>query len=108
MVTHIARLGTIIGQYAPEGLAKALTDGTIKGEDHWWRPGMKDWKLVSVESPLLPQRPPMTGFVRGELPILTKEQSERLMRGERPDSVLTPEQIAKLPRGTPSRNHISF
>ncbi len=57
MVTHIARLGKITGQYSPEDLAKALTDGTIKGGDHWWRPGMKDWKLVSSESPLIPEAP---------------------------------------------------
>jgi hypothetical protein len=57
MVTHIARLGTIIGQYSPEDLAKALANGTIKGEDHWWRPGMKDWKLVSAESPFVPELP---------------------------------------------------
>ena len=103
MVTHIARLGKIIGQYSPEDLAKALADGSVKGGDHWWRAGMTDWKLVSAESPLLPEPPPITGFVRGELPIFTKEQSERLLRGERPDSVLTPEQIAKLPRNPPHR-----
>jgi hypothetical protein len=53
MVTHIARLGKVIGQYSPEGLAKALTDGSIQGGDHWWRAGMKDWLLVSAESPLI-------------------------------------------------------
>ena len=107
MVTHIARLGKIIGQYSPEDLANALTWGWIEGGDHWWRAGMKDWKLVSSESPLLPEPPPITinpGFVRGEQPILTTEQSERLLRGEDLKSVLTPEQIAKLPRGTPPRN----
>jgi hypothetical protein len=57
MVTHIARLGKIIGQYSLEDLAKALANGTIKGEDHWWRPGMKDWKLVSAESPFIPELP---------------------------------------------------
>ena len=57
MVTHVARLGIIIGQYSPEDLAKALANGTIKGEDHWWRPGMKDWKLVSAESPFVPELP---------------------------------------------------
>jgi hypothetical protein len=55
MVTHIARLGKVIGQYSPEDLAKALTDGLIQGGDHWWRAGMKDWKLVSAESPLMPE-----------------------------------------------------
>ena len=55
MVTHIARLGKIIGQYSPEDLAKALADGSVKGGDHWWRAGMKDWKLVSTESPLMPE-----------------------------------------------------
>ena len=55
MVTHIARLGKIIGQYSPEDLAKALADGSVKGGDHWWRAGMKDWLLVSAESPLLPE-----------------------------------------------------
>jgi hypothetical protein len=53
MVTHIARLGKIIGQYSPEDLAKGLADGSVKGGDHWWRPGMKDWKLVSSETPLM-------------------------------------------------------
>ena len=57
MVTHIARLGKIIGQYSPEDLAKALADGSVKGGDHWWRAGMKDWKLVSAESPLMPEPP---------------------------------------------------
>jgi hypothetical protein len=38
-------------------LAKALANGTIKGEDHWWRPGMKEWKLVSEESPVPPPLP---------------------------------------------------
>ena len=57
MVTHIARLGKIIGQYSPDDLAKALADGSVKGGDHWWRAGMKDWKLVSAESPLLPEPP---------------------------------------------------
>ena len=93
MVTHIARLGKVIGQYSPEDLGKALTDGLIQGGDHWWRAGMKDWLLVSVESPLMPEPPPITktpGFVRGELPVLTTEQSERLLRGEDPKSVLTP------------------
>lgn len=56
MVTHIARLGKVIGQYSPEDLAKALADGSIKGGDHWWRAGMKDWLLVSSESPLIPER----------------------------------------------------
>lgn len=55
MVTHIARLGKIIGQYSLEDLAKALAGGSVKGGDHWWRAGMKDWKLVSAESPLLPE-----------------------------------------------------
>jgi hypothetical protein len=55
MVTHIARLGKVIGQYSPEDLAKALTDGLIQGGDHWWRAGMKDWKSVSAESPLMPE-----------------------------------------------------
>ena len=57
MVTHIARLGKIIGQYSPGDLAKALADGSVKGGDHWWRAGMKDWLLVSAESPLLPEPP---------------------------------------------------
>jgi hypothetical protein len=57
MITHIARLGKVIGQYSPEDLAKALADGSVKGGDHWWRAGMKDWKLVSAESPLLPEPP---------------------------------------------------
>jgi hypothetical protein len=57
MFTHIARVGKIIGQYSLEDLAKALANGTIKGEDHWWRPGMKDWKLVSAESPFIPELP---------------------------------------------------
>ena len=55
MVTHIARLGKVIGQYSPEDLAKALADGSVNGGDHWWRAGMKDWKLVSAESPLIPE-----------------------------------------------------
>lgn len=55
MVTHIARLGKIIGQYSPEDLAKALADGSVKGGDHWWKAGMKDWLLVSAESPLMPE-----------------------------------------------------
>jgi hypothetical protein len=53
MITHIARLGKIIGQYSPEDLAKGLADGSVKDGDHWWRPGMKDWKLVSSETPLM-------------------------------------------------------
>lgn len=57
MVTHIARLGKIIGQYEPEDLEKALADGSVKGGDHWWRQGMTDWKLVSVESPFPPPLP---------------------------------------------------
>lgn len=57
MVTHIARLGEVIGQYEPEDLEKALADGSVKGGDHWWRQGMTDWKLVSVESPLPPPLP---------------------------------------------------
>jgi hypothetical protein len=55
MVTHIARLGKIIGQYSKRDLAKALSDGIIKGTDHWWRQDMKEWQLVSAESPLLPE-----------------------------------------------------
>lgn len=61
MVTHIARLGKVIGQYSPEDLGKALTDGLIQGGDHWWRAGMKDWKLVSAESPLIPEPRKVTG-----------------------------------------------
>lgn len=61
MVTHIARLGKVIGQYSPEDLAKALADGSVKGGDHWWRAGMKDWKLVSAESPLIPEPRKVTG-----------------------------------------------
>lgn len=57
MVTHIARLGKIIGQYSPENLVKSLADGSIKGADYWWRQGMKDWKLVSAESPVIPETP---------------------------------------------------
>lgn len=57
MVTHIARLGKVIGQYEPEDLEKALADGSVKGGDHWWRQGMKDWELVSAESPVPPPLP---------------------------------------------------
>jgi hypothetical protein len=57
MVTHIARLGKVIGQYEPEDLEKALADGSVKGGDYWWRQGMKDWKLVSAESPVPPPLP---------------------------------------------------
>jgi hypothetical protein len=57
MVTHIARLGKVIGQYEPEDLEKAFADGSVKGGDHWWRQGMKDWKLVSAESPVPPPLP---------------------------------------------------
>ena len=57
MVTHIARLGKVIGQYEPEDLEKALADGSVKGDDHWWRQGMTDWKLVSAESPVPPPLP---------------------------------------------------
>jgi hypothetical protein len=64
MVTHIARLGKIIGQYSPEDLANALTWGWIEGGDHWWRAGMKDWKLVSAESPLIPEHPKPIGPTR--------------------------------------------
>jgi hypothetical protein len=57
MVTHIARLGKVIGQYEPEDLEKALADGSVKGDDHWWRQGMTEWKLVSTESPVPPPLP---------------------------------------------------
>ncbi len=67
MVTHIARLGKIIGQYSPEELQKALFEGAVTGADHWWRPGMKDWLLVSSVSPLPPMaKSPVGKTTRGE------------------------------------------
>jgi hypothetical protein len=67
MITHIARLGKIIGQYSLEDLEKALAGGSISGADHWWRPGMKDWLLISSESPLPPKvKGPTDKPARGE------------------------------------------
>ena len=53
MVTHIARLGKIIGQYSKKDLAKALSDGIIKSTDHWWRQDMKEWKVAGEDDPLM-------------------------------------------------------
>ena len=85
MVTHIARLGKIIGQYSLEDLAKALVNGTIKGEDHWWRPGMKDWKLVSAESPVPPPLPNTEQKVpRTEVDWRTRPKHKPSLYGDEP------------------------
>lgn len=56
MITHVARQGQIIGKFAPDELRQALRNGTIKEADHWWRAGMKDWIMVSNQSPLIPDQ----------------------------------------------------
>jgi hypothetical protein len=58
MITHIARQGRIIGKFLPDYLGQVVQDGTIRSTDHWWREGMKDWILVSSQSPLAPDREP--------------------------------------------------
>jgi hypothetical protein len=58
MITHVARQGQIIGKFAPDELRQAVRNGTIKEADHWWRAGMKDWIMVSSQSPLIPERKP--------------------------------------------------
>ena len=58
MITHVARQGQIIGKFAPDELRQALRNGTIKETDHWWRAGMKDWIMVSNQSPLIPGQKP--------------------------------------------------
>jgi hypothetical protein len=94
MVTHIARLGKIIAQYPPEDLSKALSDGSIKSEDHWWRSGMKDWKLVSAESPLMPDPQ------RAVAATLPAEENWRLRPKHRPslygDEPATEKQLALI------------
>jgi hypothetical protein len=50
--THIARAGKIISELTLEELSEALNNGTLIGSDHWWRPGMKEWKAIQSESPL--------------------------------------------------------
>ncbi len=52
MITHIASQGKVIGKFSPDDLLKALQNGTIKPTDHWWRVGMKDWIMVTSQSPL--------------------------------------------------------
>jgi hypothetical protein len=59
MITHIARQGKVIGKFSPDDLLKALQNGTIKPTDHWWRVGMKDWIMVSSQSPLVPDQKPV-------------------------------------------------
>ena len=54
MITQVARQGQIIGKFSPEELRQVVQNGTIKETDHWWRAGMKDWILVSNQSPLIP------------------------------------------------------
>ena len=58
MITHISRQGQIIGKFTPDELGHALRNGTIKSTDHWWRAGMKDWVMVSNQSPLIPDEKP--------------------------------------------------
>jgi hypothetical protein len=58
MITHVARQGQIIGKFAPDELRQALRNGAITEADHWWRAGMKDWIMVSNQSPLIPDQKP--------------------------------------------------
>jgi len=61
MITHVARQGQMIGKFAPDELRQAFRNGTIKEADYWWREGMKDWIMVSNQSPLVPDQKPASG-----------------------------------------------
>jgi hypothetical protein len=53
---HLARAGQEYGTCAATELAARVSAGQVLPTDHYWRPGMKDWALVSS---LLAPRPPL-------------------------------------------------
>ncbi|MFZ9495223.1 MAG: GYF domain-containing protein [Burkholderiaceae bacterium] len=53
---HLARAGQEYGTCAAAELAARVSAGEVLPTDYYWRPGMKDWALVSS---LLAPRPPL-------------------------------------------------
>jgi TPR repeat protein len=57
---NVSRNGAEIGKYPKEEIADGLTTGFFLPTDHCWKPGMAEWKLLSVEfaAPVDPTMPP--------------------------------------------------
>mgnify|MGYP000249252962 CR=1 FL=1 len=45
---HIARAGVEIGAYVLEDVRAKLSSGELSASDHYWKPGMAGWLLLSV------------------------------------------------------------
>ena len=45
---HIARAGVEIGAWAAEEVRAKLATGELRATDHYWKPGMAGWLLLSV------------------------------------------------------------
>lgn len=60
---NVSRNGAEIGKYPKEEIVDGLTTGFFLPTDHCWKPGMAEWKLLSIEftaqvAPALPPPPP--------------------------------------------------
>ena len=57
---NVSRNGAEIGKYPKEEIVDGLTTGFFLPTDHCWKPGMAEWKLLSVEfaAPVDPTMPP--------------------------------------------------
>lgn len=82
MITHVARQGQIIGMFTPDELRQAVRNRTIKETDHWWRAGMKDWIMVSNQSPLIQDEKP----ARASFPDAGNTGNKNLIHGSKHES----------------------
>ena len=57
---NVSRNGAEIGKYPKEEIVDGLTTGFFLPTDHCWKPGMAEWKLLSLEfaAPFDPAMPP--------------------------------------------------
>jgi TPR repeat protein len=68
----VARNGVEMGEYMPEAIPVLLSSGTLLLSDHYWKPGMSGWLLLSqfqMQQVVPPPRPrPVTHVVTPVVP----------------------------------------
>jgi len=85
---NVSRNGAEIGKYPKEEIVDGLTTGFFLPTDHCWKPGMAEWKLLSMEftaqvdpsmpppPPAAPQRRPVTvAYPASSTPSLVKQST---------------------------------